>query len=244
MSEVFLFKDLINLIIETLLSLTPLFLIFVIFQIFVFKISAKKFLSIVGGFFMIFIGLILFLLGVRIGFVPVGHFIGETIGGGSHSWLLIPLGFAIGFVVTFVEPTVRILCSEIEKYSSGSIKEKYILYTLSFGVAIAVSLAMAKTIFAIPLVYILIPGYLLAFVLAFIAGPTFTALAFDSGAVTTGPMTVTFILAISLGAAVITEGADPVLHGFGLVSIVALAPIIATLIFGIIFKRNGGDING
>ena len=243
MSEFFITSDFISLIIEILIALSPLFLIFIIFQIFVFKLSAKRFLSIVSGFVMVFFGLILFLFGVKIGFVPVGNFIGKTIGGSSFNWLLIPIGFALGFVVTFVEPAVRILCTEIEKYSNGFIKEKYILFTLSFGVAIAVALAMAKTIFAISLIYILIPGYLLAFILAFIAGPTFTSLAFDSGGVATGPMTVTFILSISLGAAIITEGSDPVLHGFGLISIVALAPIIAILIFGIIFKKRGGDID-
>lgn len=244
MNELFVSSGFLNLVLEILLAIAPLFFIFIIFQIFVFKLSAKRFLNILTGFFMVFLGLVLFLFGVKIGFVPVGNFIGETIGGSTHNWLLIPIGFALGFVVTFVEPAVRILCTEIEKYSNGFIKEKHILFTLSFGVAVAVALAMAKTIFAISLTYILIPGYLLAFILAFIAGPTFTSLAFDSGGVATGPMTVTFILSISLGAAIITEGADPILHGFGLISIVALAPIIAVLIFGIIFKRKGGDIDG
>ncbi|HHT78305.1 MAG TPA: DUF1538 domain-containing protein [Actinobacteria bacterium] len=240
----FTFSGFLNLVLEILLAIAPLFFIFIIFQIFVFKLSAKRFLSILTGFVMVFFGLILFLLGVEIGFVPVGNFIGKTIGGSTYNWLLIPIGFALGFVVTFMEPGVRILCTEIEKCSSGFIREKHILLTLSFGVAVAVALAMAKTIFAISLTYILLPGYLLAFIFAFMAGPTFTSIAFDSGGVATGPMSVTFILSISLGAAIITEGADPILHGFGLISIVALAPIIAVLVFGIIFKRKGGDIDG
>jgi len=244
MSELFVAKDFIALVIEILIAIAPLFFIFIIFQIFVFKLSLEKFLNILKGFIMIFIGLVLFLFGVQIGFVPVGNFIGETIGGSFYNWLLIPIGFVLGFVVTFVEPAVRILCIEIEKKSNGYIKEKQMLYTLSFGVAVAISLAMAKTIYAISLAYILIPGYLLAFILAFIAGPTFTSIAFDSGGVATGPMTVTFILSISIGAAVITEGSDPILHGFGLISIVALAPIISILVFGIIFKKKEDIFNG
>lgn len=243
MSEIFAIKDFVKLMLEILIALAPLFLIFIMFQIFVFKLSIKSFFNIMVGYLMVFFGLVLFLYGVQIGFVPVGRFIGKTIAGGSHSWLLIPIGFILGFVITFVEPSVRILCIEIEKYSSGYIKEKQILYTLSIGVAIAVALAMAKAILAISLIYILIPGYLIAFILAFLAGPDFTSIAFDSGGVTTGPITVTFILSISIGAAIITEGADPVLHGFGLVSIVALAPIIAVLIFGIIFRKKGGKVD-
>jgi len=99
---------------------------------------------------------------------------------------------------------------------------------------------MAKILFEIPLLYILLPGYILVFALSYIAGPKFTALSFDSGGVATGPMTVSFLLSISIGAAGIFEGMDVVLHGFGLVAIASLAPIIAVLVFGMIFQRKTG----
>jgi hypothetical protein len=242
MSEIFIAEDLISLTTEILVALTPIFIIFIFFQIFVFKLPKKSFLDILKGFLLTFVGLILFLYGVQIGFMPAGKIIGQTIGNSPHRWLLIPIGFLLGFVVTVVEPAVRILCSEVEESTNGYIKEKQMLYTLSLGVAAAVGLAMAKIVFDISLVYILIPGYIIAFILAFIAGPRFTSLSFDSGGVATGPMTVTFILSISIGAATIMEGRDAILHGFGLVSIVALAPIIAVLIFGIIFQKKGGDL--
>lgn len=242
MSEIFVAENFLNLVLEILLALAPIFIIFVIFQIFVLKLSKSSFLNILKGFLLTFFGLILFLYGVQIGFMPAGKIIGETIGDSPNRWILIPIGFLLGFVVTIVEPAVRILCAEVEKYTSGYLKEKQILYTISIGVAAAVSLAMAKTVFGISLAYILIPGYLIAFILAFVAGPTFTSIAFDSGGVATGPMTVTFIVSISIGAATIMEGRDTIIHGFGLVSIVALAPIIAVLIFGIIFQKKGGNL--
>jgi len=242
MSEIFIAQDFLHLVLQTLQALAPIFIIFIFFQIFVFKMPRSAFLNILKGFLMAFAGLVIFLYGVQIGFMPAGKIIGETIGANPHRWILIPIGFLLGFVVTIVEPAVRILCKQVEDFTTGYIKEKTMLYTLSIGVAAAIALAMAKTVFGLSLVYILIPGYLIAFILAFIAGPTFTSLAFDSGGVATGPMTVTFILSISIGAAAIMEGRDTILHGFGLVSIVALAPIIAVLIFGIIYQKKGGNL--
>ena len=241
MNEIFTAQNFLNLILEVLIALAPIFVIFIIFQIFVFKLSLSPFLKILKGFLFVFAGLVIFLYGVQIGFMPAGRHIGEVIGASPHRWILIPIGFLLGFVITVVEPAVRILCTQVEERTSGFIKEKIMLYTLSVGVGAAVALAMAKTVFGLSLAYILIPGYLIAFILAFIAGPTFTSIAFDSGGVATGPMTVTFILSISIGAATIMEGRDTILHGFGLVSIVALAPIIAVLIFGIIYKKKGGN---
>lgn len=241
MNEIFAAQNFLNLILEVLIALAPIFIIFVIFQIFVFKLSLSLFLKILKGFLFVFAGLVIFLYGVQIGFMPTGRYVGEVIGASPHRWILIPIGFLLGFVITVVEPAVRILCTQVEERTSGFIKEKIMLYTLSVGVGAAVALAMAKTVFGLSLAYILIPGYLIAFILAFIAGPTFTSIAFDSGGVATGPMTVTFILSISIGAATIMEGRDTILHGFGLVSIVALAPIIAVLIFGIIYKKKGGN---
>jgi hypothetical protein len=238
-SEIFIAENFLSLLLEILQALAPIFVIFILFQLFVLKLSRTSLFNILKGFLFTYIGLVLFLYGVQIGFMPTGRYIGEVIGASAHRWILVPIGFLLGFVVTIVEPAVRILCAQIDESSSGYIKEKTMLYTLSIGVAAAVALAMAKTVFGISLIYILIPGYLIAFILAFIAGPSFTSVAFDSGGVATGPMTVTFILSISIGAANIMEGRDTILHGFGLVSIVALAPIIAVLIFGIIYQKKG-----
>jgi len=240
MTEFIIISDLLDLLVEIAIALLPLLLIFIFFQIFVFKLKKNKVINIIKGFFLTFIGLVLFLFGVKIGFIPTGKIIGETLGAGSSNWILIPLGFFLGLMVTIVEPAIRILCIEIEKASSGYIKEKTILYTLSIGVAVSVATAMAKTIYGLPLAYLLIPGYILTFVLAVLAGPNFTAIAFDSGGVATGPMVVTFIMSISIGIADIMKDRDSVLHGFGLVSLVALAPILSVLILGINYRLKGG----
>jgi hypothetical protein len=185
---------------------------------------------------MTFIGLVLFLYGVQIGFMPAGTIIGEALASLSYNWILIPIGLVLGFVVTIAEPAVRVLGVEVEKASSGYIREKTILYTLACGVAISIALSMIRTIYGIPLAYFLIPGYGIVLLLSFFTGPTFTAIAFDSGGVATGPMTVTFILAISVGAANMIEGRDPIIDGFGLVALVALAPILSVIILGLLYK--------
>jgi len=241
LNEIIIISDLLDLLLEITIALLPLVLIFIFFQVFVFKLNKSKVINIIKGLFLTYIGLVLFLYGVKIGFIPTGKIIGETLGGSTNNWILIPIGFILGFAVTVAEPAIRVLCIEVEKSSSGYIKEKTILYTLSIGVAISVAIAMAKTIYGLSSMYLLVPGYSIVFILAIFAGPNFTAIAFDSGGVATGPMVVTFIMSISIGIANIMKDRDTVLHGFGLVSLVALAPILAVLILGIFYRIKGGS---
>jgi len=161
-----------------------------------------------------------------------------------HNWIMIPIGFLLGFVATFAEPAVRILNLEVERVSSGSIPQKVLLYTLSIGVAFSIALSMLRILTGWPLYYFIVPGYLVALLLLRYSSPTFTAVAFDSGGVTTGPMTVTFILAIAVGAASVIEGRDPLLDGFGMIAMVALAPILSVLVLGLVFdwRRRKKDV--
>lgn len=124
-----------------------------------------------------------------------------------------------------------------KKVSGGYIPQKVMLYTLSIGVAFSIALSMLRIILGIPLWYFVIPGYLLAIILIKFSTKTFTAIAFDSGGVATGPMTVTFIVAMSVGVATALEGRDPLLDGFGMISLVALAPIISVLTLGLLYGR-------
>jgi hypothetical protein len=238
--EITMLSEFLDLLIEIVIALLPIFLIFIFFQLFIFKLRKENVINIFKGFGLTYAGLVLFLYGVKIGFIPTGYFIGETLGSSPNNWMLIPIGFVLGFLVTIVEPAIRVLCIEVEKASGGYIREKIILYTLSLGVAISVAIAMAKTLYGLSLAYLLIPGYAIAFILAIFAGPNFTAIAFDSGGVATGPMVVTFIMSISIGVAGILEGRDTVMHGFGLVSLVAMAPILLVLILGLYYKIKGG----
>ena len=142
----------------------------------------------------------------------------------------------LGFVATFAEPAVRVLNLEVDKVSGGYIPSKLMLYTLSIGVAISIALAMARILFGLPLWYFIGPGYLLALGMMLYSTETFTAIAFDAGGVATGPMTVTFILAIALGFSEKLDGRDPMIDGFGMIAIVALAPILSVLTLGLLYK--------
>jgi len=226
-----------HILFEVASALSPLMLLFIIFQIFFLKLSNKKLLNISKGFLLTFIGLALFLQGVYVGFMPIGEKMGAVLGSLSYNWVLIPIGFVLGFVVTFAEPAVRVLNYEIEKVSGGYIPQQIMLYTLSIGVAFAVSLAMARVIYGIPLWYFIIPGYLCAFLLTRYSKSTFVAMAFDSGGVATGPMTATFILAMVVGISSAIEGRDPLLDGFGMVALVALSPILSVLFLGLLYAR-------
>ncbi len=222
---------------EVLFALVPLTIVFMLFQVFHLKLPKSQWIRIIYGLGLTYVGLVLFLQGVHIGFMPVGEFMGKALGALPYNWILIPIGFLLGFVVTFAEPAVRILNDEVENVTGGYINSKVMLYTLSFGVALSVALAMLRIITGISLWYFVIPGYVFAFILVFFVSSTFVAIAFDSGGVATGPMTVTFILALAVGSASVIEGRNPLLDGFGMISLVALTPILSILVLGYVYKR-------
>lgn len=221
---------------EVAMALIPLLLFFLFFQFFMLKLPWKKVKDIFVGVGLTFAGLSLFLQGVHVGFLPVGREIGDIAGGWENQWILIPVGFLLGFVATFAEPAVKVLNLEVDKVSGGYIPGKLMLYTLSIGVAISITLAMTRIIYGIPLWYFIVPGYLLAIGMMLYSTDTFTAIAFDAGGVATGPMTVTFILAIALGFSETLEGRDPMIDGFGMIALVALAPILSVLTLGLLYK--------
>ncbi len=232
-----------DVLMEVGLALTPLILFFLFFQLWMLKLPWKRCWDIIVGLLLAFTGLALFLQGVHVGFLPVGREIGDIVGEWDSLWILIPVGFLLGFVATFAEPAVRVLNHEVDKVSGGYIPQKLMLYTLSTGVAISIALAMARIIYGIPLWYLIGPGYGLALLLTLFSTETFTSIAFDAGGVATGPMTVTFILAIALGFAETLDGRDPLLDGFGMIALVALAPILTVLTLGLLYqlKESGSD---
>lgn len=234
MNTILPFLDLSHVVVEVLQALAPLVVFFLFFQLVFLKLPKAFVVNMVKGVILCVCGLILFLQGVQVGFMPVGTDMGEVLGSMNKPWLLIPIGFLLGMVATIAEPAVHILSHEVEKTSSGSIREKTILATLSLGVAVFVALGMAKIIYGIPIHHVLVPGYLLALVMMRFCEATFVAIAFDAGGVATGPMTVTFVLAVALGIASAIEGRDPILDGFGLVALVAMAPILSVMVLGII----------
>ncbi|ETP69147.1 hypothetical protein G159_08625 [Planococcus glaciei CHR43] len=237
------FDGFLDILTEVGMALVPLFIFFALFQVFMLKLPRQRVFQILLGFILTFFGLSFFLQGVHVGFFPIGQMMGESLGEMPYPWIIIPIGFVLGFVATFAEPAVSIMIDEVDRVTGGYISAKLMLYTVSTGVGISVALSMVRILFGIPLWYFIIPGYLLAFILVFFSQPIFTAIAFDSGGVSTGPMTVTFISAMAVGVASVTEGRDPLVDGFGLIALVALTPILAVLILGLIFTRKGGAEN-
>ncbi|OIJ12511.1 hypothetical protein BKP37_13875 [Anaerobacillus alkalilacustris] len=234
-----IFKGFSHVLLEVTYALLPLVILFLLFQLFFLKLNRRKLINIGKGILLSFLGLAFFLQGVHVGFFPVGEMIGEKLGSLSFNWILVPIGFIFGFVATFAEPAVKILNHEVEKVSGGSISQKVMLYTLSIGVAFSIALSMLRILLGIPLWYFIIPGYLIALILMYFSSKRFTAIAFDSGGVATGPMTVTFILAIGVGVASEIDGRNPLLDGFGMIALVALSPIISVLTLGLLYEGKG-----
>lgn len=228
---------------EVMMSLGPLAFLFLFSGIFSTKLPMKKVIEISAGFVLILLGLSIFLQGVYAGFLPMGKAIGEAFGIWRYRWLLVPFGFLLGFAGTMAEPAVRVLNYQVEKLTSGYIPQKIMLLTLSIGVGVAVSLAMFRILAGLPLRYIVMPGYILAFILMIFSKKSFIAIAFDSGGVASGPMTATFITSLTIGVASGIDGRDRLSDGLGLVALVALFPIITVLILGMLYSFMERRIN-
>jgi hypothetical protein len=222
---------------DVLVALSPLLVIFTIFQLAILKLPKRSLVKLIKGIILSAAGLVLFLQGVHIGYLPIGELMGKTLGSLAFKWILIPVGLVLGFAVTLAEPAVRVMTDETDKVTGGYVNKKIMILTLCTGVSVSVALSMARIVFGISLWYFIIPGYAAALIMAAITGPVFTAIAFDAGGVATGPMTVTFILSMAVGAAKSVENRNPLTDGFGMVSLVALTPILSVLILGLLYKR-------
>ena len=230
---------------EVFLALLPLVIMFVAFQIFLLKMPKGQVSRIIMGYIYSFIGLVIFLSGVNGGFISAGEKLGQILGAKAFDspliWklLLIFIGLVFGAVVVSAEPAVWVLTEQVESASAGNIRRKVLLVTLSLGVAVSIALSILRIMFHFSLWYILIPGYSLALILTFFCPPLFTGIAFDSGGVASGPMTSTFILSFTLGISV-AFGGNAITDAFGVIALVAMTPLIAIQVLGIIYGRKIG----
>ena len=228
---------------ESLISIAPLFALFVIFQIFLLKMTKRQVIRIIIGFVYAFIGLTVFLIGVNSGFSQAGAELGAKLGsfavtkGGVWHVLLIGTGLILGAIIVCAEPAVWVLSEQVEQVSGGTIKRRVLLIFLSVGTAIAIGLAMWRAISGFNLKYILIPGYLISMLLMIFCPSLFSGIAFDSGGVASGPLTSTFVLSFTLGAAASGKGGN---DSFGVIALVAMMPLLAIQIMGIIYKLKQG----
>lgn len=229
---------------ESFIALLPLLIMLFILQKVSFKLSSKAFRKILKGFVYSLIGLVLFLVGVNAGFMDVGTTIGYSIASLDNDFYIIAIGFVLGLVTILAEPAVYVLTHQIEDVTSGYVNKKSVLIALSLGVGLAIALSMIRILIPqIQLWHYLLPGYIIAISMTYFVPKLFVGIAFDAGGVATGPMTATFILAFTQGAAEAIEGANVLIDGFGMIAMVALTPIITLQILGLIFKlksKKGG----
>ena len=222
---------------ESFLALLPLTILFFIFNFAKFKIKKKQLLRIIGGLLLTLLGLILFFTGVNSGFMDMGWIIGMQIAALDYR-LLILIGFLLGMIIVLMEPAVHVLGEQIEEVTGGHIPVKLIRFTLSLGVAIAIALSMVRIVFpSVQLWYFLLPGFAIGILLSYWAEPVFVGIAFDAGGVASGPMTATFALAFAQGAATVIPTANVMVDGFGIIAMVAMAPIFSLMVLGVIFRR-------
>ena len=214
---------------EVTLALLPIVVFFLIFQI-----VSLRFLRVMVGILYTYAGLVLFLTGVNVGFSPVGYALGAALTEGWKLWLLIPLAMLMGWFIINAEPAVHILNRQVEDLSAGAISARAMGMSLSIAVSAAGGLAMLRVITGVSIMYFLVPGYFIALALSFFVPRTFTAIAFDSGGVASGPLTATFMLPFAMGACE-ALGGNVMTDAFGLVALVAMMPLITVQVMGAIY---------
>ncbi len=221
---------------EVTVCLAPIAAFFTVFQVVSWRLSRKKVLKILVGLLYTGVGLTLFLTGVNVGFLPAGAYLGRQIAGLSGNWLLVPIGMLMGWFIVQAEPAVHVLNVQVEEITAGAIPGKAMSTSLSVGVAVSIGLAMLRVLTGISIMWFLIPGYLAAIGLSFFVPKMFTAIAFDSGGVASGPMTATFLLPFAMGACE-ALGGSIVTDAFGVVAMVAMTPLLTIQALGLLYQQ-------
>ncbi|MGI5838112.1 MAG: DUF1538 domain-containing protein [bacterium] len=222
---------------ESLIALLPITILFLVYNTVKFKAERDELSGIIKGLVFTLLGLTLFLTAVNSGFMDMGRIIGMELAE-MNRWVLIGTGALLGLIVVLVEPAVHVLGEQIEEVTGGHIPAALIRMTLSIGVALAVSLSMVRIVVPeVKLWYFLLPGFAAAILLSFRVDPVFVGIAYDAGGVASGPMTATFVLAFAQGAATVIETADVLVDGFGVIAMVAMAPVLSIMVLGIAFTE-------
>ena len=220
---------------EIAISLLPIVIFYGIFQLISREVNKRSLIKIAIGLIYTYVGLVIFLTGVNVGFMPAGNYLGQTIASLPYAWIIVPIGMIIGYFIVLAEPAVFVLTKQVEEMTSGAISAKAMGTSLSIGVAASVGLAMIRVLTGISILWFLVPGYFIALVLTFFVPKLFTAIAFDSGGVASGPMTATFLLPFAMGACE-ALGGNIITDAFGIVAMVAMTPLITIQIMGLIFR--------
>ena len=220
---------------EIAVSLLPIAAFFAVFDLVSLHLERKQLIRIGVGLAYTYLGLVIFLTGVNVGFMPAGNYLGSVIAGLSCNWIIIPIGMLIGYFIVMAEPAVYVLMRQVEELTDGAIPGSAMKHSLSIGVAVSVGLAMIRVLTGISIFYLLVPGYAVAIALSFFVPKLFTAIAFDSGGVASGPMATTFLLPFAMGACS-AVGGNIVTDAFGVVAMVAMTPLLTIQGLGLIYR--------
>lgn len=220
---------------EVALSLLPIVAVFVLFQLTTRRYKRVQAARIAFGLLYTYIGLVLFLCGVNIGFAPVGSSLGKDLAMTQFKWILVPIGMLIGFFIVKAEPAIQVLNHQVANVTDGAISVKAMNRCMSIGVSVSVGLAMLRVLTGISIQWIIVPGYIIAIVLSMFVPKIFVGIAFDSGGVASGPMTATFLLPLSIGVCD-AIGGNLMTDAFGMVALVALTPLIAIQLMGLVYQ--------
>ncbi len=218
---------------EVALALGMIVVFFLICQVIFLKLKPRKLLKIGVGVVFTYIGLVIFLTGVNVGFMPIGYKIGHDLSKNINQWVMVGLGLVIGVLVVLAEPAIHVLNAQVEEVTGGLVSKKSMITGLCIGVGASIALSVIRILFDFSIVYYVIPGYFLSLALSLFVPPIYTAIAFDSGGVASGPMTSGFILPFATGICVALQGEAAVLRdAFGVVAMVAMTPLITIQLLG------------
>lgn len=217
---------------EVLIALLPIAAVFIIFQLFSRRFHMHKIAKMCVGLVYTYLGLVLFLTGANVGFMPAGKLIGSAISESQYKYMLIPIGMLMGYFVVSAEPAVHSLKKQVVEVTNGAISQSSVGHALSIGVAVSVGISMLRVLTGIPILPFLIAGYAVSLVISFFVPPIYTGIAFDSGGVASGPMTTTFMLPFAVGACE-TLGGNIMTDAFGIVAMIAMTPLITIQVLGL-----------
>ena len=217
-------------------AMIPVIIIVILLKFTLLPIPTELLIDFLVGAGMVFLGLVLFLQGTKVGLFPIGEMIGAELPQKGNIWFVVFFAFILGFVITVAEPDVQVLTGMVDTISGGEISKQIVVVMIALGVAIFVALAMLRVFLKVPIQYIILGGYVFCFILAIFTPQTFFALSFDASGVTTGPMTVPFILALGVGLTSVLGSRSSSDDSFGFIALASIGPIISMLLLGAILS--------
>lgn len=223
-------------LLKTLSDVVPLAGILLFLQLVVFKKPLDNTKQFITGFIVTVIGLHLFLQGVELSLIPLGDSVGGNFVMIEKKWIILIIGFVIGYFATLVEPALQALAMEVEELSMGVIPQRVLIHGVAVGFGFGMVLGLSRILYNISYVKVVVPLLVIVIGLVFISPEPFNSIAFDAASATTGPVNIPINMALAVGLASVIEGVDPLLAGFGVVGLTSVASMISVMVLGILTK--------